>query len=150
FMLPARVETTADLDVQTLHGLVQLDALGHQPRAQLAGEPARGGDAELAGVGARAGGYVDDRLRARRRQLDRPQLVVELRQVGLAHPAKDDVLLDGRPHRVADISPGNLGELAHLPRRDVAERQRDRDHAIARLALLVDVAARPRIVSGRA
>ena len=40
-VLPATVETAADLDVKTLNGLIQLHALCSKPRAQLRCQPAR-------------------------------------------------------------------------------------------------------------
>ena len=111
-VLAAGVEAAADLDVQAFDGGVELEALRRQPVAQLAGQAARGGDAELAGVGAGAGRDVDDRLRAGVAEADGVQVAVERRQVGLAHPAQHDVLLDRRAHGLADVAAGDVGEAA--------------------------------------
>ena len=74
---------------------------------------------------------------------DGRQLAIQGGQVGLAHPAQDDVLLDRRPHRAADVPPRQIGQPAHLTGGQVAERQCDGDGGVTGLALAVDVGARP-------
>ena len=113
-VLAARVEAAADLDPQAADRLVELELLGGEPRAQLAGQAARRRDAELAGVGARAGGDVDDRPGAGRGEVDRLQLRVERRQVVLGDPAQHDVLLDRRADGVADVLAGDVGRAARV------------------------------------
>ena len=68
---------------------------------------------------------------------------VDRGQVGLADPAQEHVLLDGRAHRVAGEAARDVGERAPLLGRQVAERQRDDRHHVARLALRDDVRLAP-------
>ena len=110
---------------------------------ELGRQPSRRGDAELAGVGAGAGGDVADRLRAGTAEAEGVQLAMERRQVRLAHPAQHDVLLDGGADGVADVPAGDVGEPPELIAVDVAEGQAHRHHRVPRLALAVDVRARP-------
>jgi len=64
-VLPAGIEAAADLDAEVLDRLVDLHPASGQPGAQLAGQPARAGDAQLARVGARAGHDIHNRSGAR-------------------------------------------------------------------------------------
>ena len=71
-VLAARVEAAAGLDVQVLRVRVLVDArLAQLLAAARPASAARRRDAELARVGARAGGDVADRAGARRGQVDR-------------------------------------------------------------------------------
>ena len=76
-VLAAGIEAAADLDAQAADGLIHLGVLCGQAHAQFSGEAARGSDAELAGIGAGAGGNVDDRVRNRRGQIGVLQIRVE-------------------------------------------------------------------------
>ena len=69
-MLAAGVEAAGHLDVQVAHGRVDRAALLplHQALVQHGGQAARGGDAQLAGVGAGAGNDVLDLAGARPRR----------------------------------------------------------------------------------
>ena len=142
-VLAARVEAAAHLDAQPADYLVQLVALGQQALAQFAGQAARGGDAQLAGVGAGAGGNVDDGAGAGCRKLRRLQVFMQRRQVVGAHPAQHQVLFHRGSHRFLDVLARHVGHRAHLRRGDVAQRQRDGHRGVARLALCVDVGAQP-------
>jgi len=116
-VLAAGVEAPADLDAQAADRLVELVRRRGEPLAQLAGESARRRDAELAGVGSRAGGDVQDRPGAGLAEPDLDQRVVQGGQIGLADPAEHDVLLDREPHRVADEPARDVGELPSATRR---------------------------------
>ena len=142
-VLAAGVEAAADLDVQALHGFVQGVALGGQALAQLAGQAARGSDAQLAGVGARAGCHVDDGAGASLTQAEGLEGLVQLQQVGLGHPAQDDVLLHGGAHRLAGEAPGQIGQRAQLAGGQVAQGQPDGGGVIAGLALAIGVGLQP-------
>ncbi len=121
-VLSARVEASADLDPQAFYGFVErVGALG-QPAAQLGREAARRGDAELAGVGARAGGDVEDGTRTRQTQSEFFQVGVESRQIGLAHPAQDEVLLHRRANGVLDIATADVCQSPKLIRGEVTQR----------------------------
>ena len=79
------------------------------------------------------------------------QLRVERRQVGLAHPAQDDVLLDRGADGVADVAARDVAPARRIwSDGDVAERQRDGGHGVAGLPLAVDVGVRATPRSPRA
>ncbi len=98
-MLAATVEAAADLDVQLYNGIVQLEIFLGEPLAQFRGEAARGGNAQLAGVRARAGSDIHDAARARIGQPRGFQRLMQFQEIALADPAKDDILLDGQSDR---------------------------------------------------
>ena len=148
-MLTAGVEAARHLDAQAADHLVQLHRAAQQALADLPGQPARGSDAQLAGVCARARRDVHDRAGAGGVQIDFRQFAVERRQVCLADPAQDHVLLDGGAHRLPDVGARDVGQLAELPGGDVPQRQRDRDRGVAGLTLPVDVRGAPGAESRR-
>ena len=94
-MLPATVEAAADLNVQILNGLIELETFLRQMLPQYRCQSTRGGDSQLTGVGPRAGGNVDNTLGPRLAQTHGLQRLVKLRQVALADPANHEVLFDG-------------------------------------------------------
>ena len=99
-MLAATIEAAADLDVQIFAPTSSnCETLLGQPLAQFGGQSARGGDAQLAGVGAGAGDDVDDGAGAGIAKSDGFKCLVEFRQIALADPAKDEILLDGGADR---------------------------------------------------
>ena len=67
-VLAAGIEAAADLDAETADDFVEFGILRGETLAQFTGESARGGDAELAGVGAGAGSDVDDGFGAGQRE----------------------------------------------------------------------------------
>ena len=69
-VLPARIETAADFDVEILHGLVEVEKLSCQPCSDFSGKTARRGDAQLAGVCAGARRDIDNRAGAGLTQSD--------------------------------------------------------------------------------
>src|SRR6202034_1893348 len=64
-VLAAAIEAAADLDMEMLHGFIELEAFLGQAFVKLAGQSARGRNAQLAGIRARAGDDVNDRARSR-------------------------------------------------------------------------------------
>ncbi len=104
-MLAATVEAAADLDVQILHGFVQLETFLGERFVQLGRQSARGGNSQLAGVRAGAGDDIDDRARAGIAKAHGFERLVNFGQIALADPANDEILLD----RGAN---GFLGEAA--------------------------------------
>src|SRR5690606_30716565 len=114
-----------------------------------ASEAARRGDAELAGVRARARGHIGDRVRERKIEAKRAEVIPQRGKALARHPAQEHVLLDGEPDRVAHVLARDRGEPAKLYGRDVSERQEDRHDRIARLRLRIDVAAMPDAELGR-
>src|SRR5581483_1750989 len=139
------IEAAADLDVQAANRFIELVPLGQKPGAEFAGKAARRRDAELAGISAGAGDNVDDGSGSRLRELGRLQVSIELRQVGFADPAEDDILLDGGTHGFLGVAPRDVGHDTELIGSDIAERQRDGDGDVAGLLLLVDVGTAPAI-----
>src|SRR5262245_58295999 len=111
-MLPARVEAAAYLDAQVFDGRVHFEGLLAQPAAQLAREPARRSDAELAGIGPRTRGNIDNGAGVRLSQANTFERAVELRQVRFAHPAEEDVLLHGGADRVFNKAMGDPRQVA--------------------------------------
>ncbi len=79
----------------------------HQTLVHHGGQSARGGDAELAGVGAGAGDHVLDLAGAAQGQVQLPELGVERRQVGLGDPAQHQVLLDRGANVIAHVLAGD-------------------------------------------
>src|SRR5688572_3900327 len=114
-MLAAGIKAAADLDTQVFHSLVVGVRLCGKPRPEFAGKTARRGDAKFAGIRSRAGRDVHDRSGSRRTQADTRQFAIEVRQVRLAHPTQNHVLLDSRPDAVAAEPPCNSSKLTHLP-----------------------------------
>ncbi len=110
---------------------------------QLRRQRPRRGDPQLAGVGARAGRDVRDGARPRQSELGRRQLAVDRRQVGLAHPAQQHVLVDGGAQAVAGVLAGDVGQGPGLVGRQVAEGQGEDGHRVAGLALGQHVAGPP-------
>src|SRR5207249_2353929 len=148
-VLAAGVKAAADFDAQVLHRLIQLQALFTEAITQLARETARGSDAQFAGVGAGAGGNVDDGGRVRRTQTDRPNGTVKLRKIRLAQPAEENILLYRGAERVLNKSPREVGERAQLLGAGVAERQGHGSGHISPLPLLVNVGSVPGLESLR-
>ena len=78
-------------------------------------------------------------------QSDALQFLIELRQIGFAHPSQQHVLFDRGADTVAAESARNLRQFAHLPGREIAQRQRDGSDNVAFLLLAIDVRGIPRI-----
>ena len=142
-MLPAGVKAATDLDFEFAHGIGQQVDLFDQARPQLGGQAARRGDAELAGVGAGASRDIDDGAGVWIAQADFAEIVINRWQIGVSHPAQDDILLNRETYVVADIAAGDIGELEALQGGEIAERRVQRDGAVTALNLAVDVGAIP-------
>ena len=71
------------------------------------------------------------------------QFGVERGQISFGHPAQHDILLDGGAHVIPGVLAGDVRQLEHLRRGDVAQRQIDVDDDVIRLALLVNVGLIP-------
>ncbi len=82
-------------------------------------------------------------------EADGHQSLVHRREVGLADPAKQHVLIRGGAHGVAGKSTGQVGEGARLLRGEVAEGQGHEGHGVARLALRNHVGVTPGLEAGR-
>ena len=142
-MLAATIEAPTDFDVQTLYRLVHLEAFLGQPGAQFGGQAARRRDAELAGVGPRAGDDVDQCARTGIPQAHRLQRSVDLRQIAFAHPANHKILFDRGADRFLGEAANDIGQRSQLIGRDVAQRKRNRDRPIAGLLLRARVGLQP-------
>ena len=142
-MLAATVEAAADLDVQVLDGFVELKTFLAEPFAQFRRQPARRGNSQLAGVRPGAGGDVHDGARAGIAEPGSFECLVQLGQIALADPAKDDVLFDRRANRFPRESARDIRQTIAVGRGDVAERQRDGDHRVAVLLLRAGVGLHP-------
>ncbi len=148
-MLAAGVETAADLDAQVADGVIGGGAVFGETLTELAGQAAGGRDAQLAGIGAGAGGDVDDGAGSGGVQTGGAQAIIERRQIGVAYPAQDDVLLDCGADGLLNILAADVGEGTELIGGEVAEGQGDGDGGVAGLALLVDVIGLPGGEAGR-
>ena len=111
--------------------------------------PTRRGNAELAGIGAGAGHDVRQAESAGRRQIERRQLLVQGRQIAVGDPAEQQVLVYRRADGIADIPAADGSQRPQLPRRDVAQRQKDGDHRVARLPLRPHVHPAPALEARR-
>ena len=144
-VLTAGVEATADLDAKAADDFIQLRVFRSETLAEFAGEAARSGDAELAGIGAGARRDVNDRFGDRSCESGFLQFGVDSGKIGIAHPSEDEVLF----HRAADgflhVLAGDIREFAHLRGGEIAEWKREGDGRVAFLTLLVDVDAMPLI-----
>lgn len=114
-------------------------------------EAARGGDREVAQVGARARRDVEEPAHA---GLAEPGCEPRVERAQLAErdePEPQPVLLGAGPHRAVAVLLGGIGHGAQLLlRRHVAERQTHEDRRVAVLQLLAHVArAPPRDVAGQ-
>src|SRR5258708_1930355 len=78
-VLPATVEAATYFDMQIADRFIGLEAGLAHALTQLACEPARGRNAEFAGVCARAGNNIDQRPGARVAQTRRHQRAIEFR-----------------------------------------------------------------------
>ena len=110
---------------------------------ELGGEPARGRDAQLAGIGAGARGDVGDGLRPAGYQARRLQPGVQLGQVGVREPTEQHVLVSGKSERAARELARQVAHDATLLRCEVAERQRHDGARVARLRLRAHVGGIP-------
>src|SRR5581483_2030048 len=138
-VLAATVEASADLDVQVLHGFVGRVALFSDALAELGGETARRGNAELASIGAGARDDINQCPGSGFAETNGVEGLEKLRQVALADPPDHEILLDRGPNGLSGEAADNVAERAELVRRDVAERQSNGDGDVSRLTL------RPRI-----
>ncbi len=138
-VLAARVKTAADLQANIAHRFIILVAFGGQPLAQFAGQPARTGNAQLAGIGAGAGGHIDDGLRAGLVQANFGQSHVQRRQINRVNPAQHHILFHGSAHGIAGKAAGHIGQPAQLRAGNIAQRQSDSDGDKALLPLLVHI-----------
>ncbi len=149
-MLAAGVEAARDLDLEILDRLVELEVAGLDAAPQLGGEAARRRDAELAGVGARAGGDVDQRRGAGKRQADGGEIAVERRE---DRAPRSSAGRSSAPPWCADRPPlyrrAIAGQRAELARGDVAERQAHGGHRSSRLALRQHVGRAPALERAR-
>ena len=102
-------------------------------------EAHRGGDAELAAVGAGARDVVGDLLRAGLAELQLLETVPEVVDRLVADPAEDEVLADGHAGVAAREVAHDLAEAAELLGREVTAVDLDLDGTEARLALGDDV-----------
>src|SRR6188768_800808 len=100
-VLATRVGAAAALDVQALSGRVELLGDHRELLVQLGGQAARGRDAEFAGIGARTRHHVGDVIGTGHAQARLSELLIKSRQIRVRDPAKEHVLLDREPHRVA-------------------------------------------------
>ena len=106
-----------------------------EPLLDCSVEPHRGGDPELAGVGAGAGDHVFDLLRVGRAELQLAERLPDGVDALVGNPAQHQVLLRGRAGAVAAVAAQDLRHAVELRRRDVALRDADFDRRVARLAL---------------
>ena len=149
-VLSARIETTADLDAEALYRLIDLDELCGQAFADFVCKASGGRNPQLAGVGAGAGCDVDDRAGSRVAQTDSLQLLIEIREIGLAHPSQHHVLLDSRTYILPGKLARDVGQLAHLPCRKVSQGKSDRSGGVTGLPLAVHVGVVPLFEAFRA
>ena len=142
-VLTATVEAAADLDVQVLDRLIQLEAFFSEAIPQFGGQTARRRDAELAGVGPRASDDVQNVAGARFTKPRHAERLVERGYVGPADPADDKVLFDGCSNRAVGEAADDVSERAKLISRDVSQRQRDRRGDVSHLSLSAGVGLQP-------
>src|SRR5262245_49151356 len=114
-MLSARVEASADLDVQIFHGLIQGEQFVGEAGANFASKASRGSDTEFARVRPRAGCDVNNRSGPRFGQANSGELAIQIHQVGFGHPAKYDVLFYRRADVIATKAACNFRQLPRLP-----------------------------------
>src|SRR5207247_1929567 len=130
-VLAAAVGAAADLDVDTLEGIVvEVEEVLGEVLAELD----RGRDAELAAVGPGAGGHVADRV-GPAGQLQALQGSVEVEQLLGPDPAQDQVLLGREPDLTAGVFTGEVGQGPEGGRDQVAGRDPDGDGPEASLPL---------------
>ena len=86
-MLAAGVEAAANFDADIFDGLIVLPPFDCQALAQLPGQAARAGDAQFAGIGARAGGDVNNGLRAGAVEIEVFEGLIQGRQISFVYPA---------------------------------------------------------------
>src|SRR3989442_14878072 len=113
-MLSAGVEAAADLDVEVLDRLVELVIPLRQASSELCCQTPRRSNAEFACIRTRASGYIDNRACSGLCQADFFERGIEVRQVGFAHPAQDDILFHGGAYRVAHKTARDIGQAAKL------------------------------------
>ena len=147
-VLTAGVEAAACLHAEVLHRGVELVFDESEPLAELAGDATRRRDAELAGVGARAGGHVGDGAGAGFGEIEGGEALVERRCVGAAQPAEREVLLDGATNRITGVFACEVGKGATLRRREVAERHLADGGEVAVLSLGAKVVLGPLVEIG--
>ena len=142
-MLSATVEAAADLNVKVLHCLVGCETSLADPLAQLRRQSARGRNPQLAGIGARATGDINQRACTRISKAHRVKCFVELRQITFAHPADHKVLFDGRANCFPRETPHDVCHRSQLIRSDVAQRQRHNHSDVPNLPLRTGVRPQP-------
>ena len=143
-VLAAAVRAAAHLQVdlagQRVGDVHRLDPLLERPV-----QAHRGGDPELAGVGAGAGDDVGDRADAVLGEAELAQRRVDVVERLIADPAQDEVLIDRRPRVAAAEVAHDLREAAELVRAEVAAGDLHVHGREALLALGVDVVGAERL-----
>ncbi len=129
--------------MQLFDRCVNFITFGDEAIAKFAGQSARAGDSELAGVAAGAGNQIGDRSRARLGQADVLQILIQRRDMLHLHPAQNDILLDGGAGVIRCILMNQVSQLPHLHGREIAQWQRDGHRGIARLSLFIDIGRLP-------
>src|SRR5262249_20386914 len=101
-MLTAGVKTAADFDAEILHCLIELQALLAQSISQFPRQTAGRRDSQFAGIRSWTRRDVHNSCCIRRAETDGFDRAVELRQIRLANPAKEDVLFHRDAYRFLD------------------------------------------------
>src|SRR5690606_34412777 len=111
----------------------------------------RGGNRQLAAVGARAGDNVGEQVCLSLTEANSREFTVEHLQRLRADPAQDQVLVLVRAGVASRVLTHDLGKLAELPGADVTHRDGDRGGDEARLLLRAGVRPLPalKVGSGR-
>src|SRR4029434_3849544 len=135
-VLAAGIKAAADFDAQILHRLIELQALLTQPVAKLPRQTAGRRNSQFAGIRPWAGRDVYNSCRVRSAETDGFNGSVKLRQVRLAQPTEEDVLLHGRSYRILDEATRDVGERPQLVGAGISQGQRHRRSYISGVALL--------------
>src|SRR2546426_377315 len=149
-MLAAGVEAAAHLNTEIFYRFVQRQTFFTELLVQLARKASRRSDAQFACVGSGASRDIDDGRRVRRAESDALNRSIKFRQVRLADPTEENILLDGRAKRVFDKAPRDVSEGSQLIGAGISQRKRNGRGHVARLSLLVDVCSIPGIETLRA
>ena len=147
-MLAARIETAAHFDVQTSDGFIDLSAALQEPLPKFGRKSSRGRNAQFACIGSRAGDYVHNASGARESKTCGLKFLVHSGKIGLAHPTKNDVLLNGGANCLSSVLTRDRGKRPQLIRGDIAERQTNGHGRITSLTLPVNVRVVPLLKLG--
>ena len=126
-VLAAGIEAAADFDAQAANDFIHLGVLRSKTFAQFAREATGSGDSQFAGVCARARSNINDRFGDGRCEFRLFQFRIHGGEVGVADPAKHEILLDGAANRLLHILAGNVGNFAELGCGDISQRKREGD-----------------------